>query len=108
MKMWLLITILLGIIFLAGQAKEYFNLVQKNITISETEFGSSFYALTGFHIFHVLIGLIVLAILLFLTLRGYFDSQSSPAITAAGIYWHFVDVVWVIIFSIIYALPYLS
>jgi heme/copper-type cytochrome/quinol oxidase subunit 3 len=107
MKGWLLITIFLGLIFLAGQAHEYYNLLNENLTMSKSEFGSSFYTLTGFHGLHVLIGLILLSILFVLTVKGYFKNRSSSVITTIGIYWHFVDVVWIFVFTLIYVLPYI-
>ena len=105
-KIWLLFTILLGLIFLAGQGHEYYNLIQENLTISKSEFGSSFYTLTGFHGLHVFIGLIILTILLILAMKGLFKNTSSSVISTIGIYWHFVDAVWIVVFTVIYVLPY--
>lgn len=107
MKGWLLTTIVLGIVFLAGQANEYYHLLNQNLTMSKSEFGSSFYTLTGFHGLHVLIGLILLSILFVLVKNGDFKNTSSSVITTIGIYWHFVDVVWIFVFSLIYVLPYI-
>lgn len=107
MKIWLLTTILLGIIFLAGQGHEYYELIQKQVTISQSEFGSSFFALTGFHGLHVLIGLILLLIIFFLFMTGYFMNRSTSLIRTIGIYWHFIDAVWLVVFTIIYLLPYI-
>lgn len=106
-KLWLLVTILLGGIFLAGQGHEYYKLAQENVLISKSEFGSSFYTLTGFHGLHVLIGLIVLIIVLALTMQGYLMKKNSSVIKTVGIYWHFVDAVWVCVFTTIYVLPYI-
>src|SRR5947209_2612588 len=94
MKGWLLATILLGLIFLTGQGHEYYSLISKHVTVSRSEFGSSFYALTGFHGLHVLIGLIILLIVFALTAGGHFKGGTSTVIKTVGIYWHFVDVVW--------------
>lgn len=105
-KGWLAATILLGLIFLAGQGHEYYNLVQEHVLISENEFGSAFYTLTGFHGFHVLIGLIILGIVLTLTLNGSLK-KSSTVFQTVGLYWHFVDVVWLFVFTTIYLLPYI-
>lgn len=107
MKAWLLATISLGLIFLAGQAHEYYHLLNQNLTMSKSEFGSSFYTLTGFHSLHVLIGLILLSVLFALTRKGYLKNTSSSLITTIGIYWHFVDAVWIFVFSLIYVLPYI-
>lgn len=106
-KLWLSITIALGLIFLAGQAHEYYGLIQEHLTISTSEFGTSFYTLTGFHGLHVLLGLIVLGIVLTLTILGYFKKNASGIVSTIGIYWHFVDAVWLVVFTIIYVLPYL-
>ena len=106
-KLWLIITILLGVIFLFGQGDEYYKLIKENVLISKSEFGSSFYALTGFHGFHVLIGLIILLIVLALSMQGYLLNKDSSVIKTVGIYWHFVDAVWVFVFTTIYVLPYM-
>jgi len=106
-KAWLIATILLGVIFLAGQGHEYYNLIKENVLINKNEFGSNFYALTGFHGLHVLIGLVVLIIVLLLTLNGFLRNKSSSVLSTVGIYWHFVDVVWIFVFTTIYVLPYI-
>ncbi len=99
---WLLATILLGIIFLAGQGMEWARLISVNTTVSRDLFGTTFFTLTGFHGAHVLIGLIVLSIFLGLALAGGFKGTKSAGIEVASIYWHFVDVVWIFIYSVIY------
>src|SRR5579875_3848805 len=76
-KGWLMATIMLGIIFLFGQGHEYYNLIKEDVTMSKSEFGSSFYTLTGFHGLHVLIGLIILSIVLLLTMKGYLRKNDS-------------------------------
>ncbi len=107
MKAWLIVTIVLGIIFLFGQGREYYNLIKENVLISKSEFGSAFYTLTGFHGLHVLIGLIILTIVLVLTMNGYLLNNKSTVISTVGIYWHFVDVVWIFVFTTIYVLTYI-
>jgi heme/copper-type cytochrome/quinol oxidase subunit 3 len=107
MKGWLIATILLGIVFLAGQGHEYYKLITEDLTISKSEFGSSFYTLTGFHGLHVLIGLIILSIVLALSIGGHFKERSSSVISTVGLYWHFVDIVWIFVFTTIYVLPYI-
>lgn len=106
MVRWLLATVLLGFVFLAGQAHEYYGLLKQHLSISSSEFGSSFYALTGFHALHVLIGLVLISILLALSVRGYLSNSGSSLLATVGIYWHFVDVVWLCVFTLIYVLPY--
>jgi heme/copper-type cytochrome/quinol oxidase subunit 3 len=107
MKLWLTITILLGIVFLSGQGHEYYKLIKENVFVSTSEFGSSFYTLTGFHGLHVLIGLIVLLIVLALVMQGQLLNSNNSIIKTVGIYWHFVDAVWICVFTTIYVLPYI-
>jgi heme/copper-type cytochrome/quinol oxidase subunit 3 len=68
-------------------------------------FGTSFFALTGFHGLHVFIGLIILSIILLLAFLGDFNNPSSKVIGTVAIYWHFVDAVWIVVFSVVYVLP---
>jgi heme/copper-type cytochrome/quinol oxidase subunit 3 len=108
-KRWLFVTIALGVIFLFGQAREYVHLIhEQQIGLSNSLFGTAFYTLTGFHGLHVIIGLVILSVLLFMTIAGDFNHTSSPAIATAGIYWHFVDLVWVMVFTVVYILPRLN
>jgi heme/copper-type cytochrome/quinol oxidase subunit 3 len=102
LPLWLLATIVLGAIFLFGQGREYAHLIRQNVTISRDLFGASFFTLTGFHGLHVLIGLITLSIVFGLSLAGDFSKGRSDAVEAVALYWHFVDAVWIVIFSIIY------
>ena len=99
---WLLTTILLGAIFSFGQGREYVHLYRANVTVSRDIFGTAFFTLTGFHGLHVLLGLIALAILLGVTLTDKSTGSQSSAVSAIATYWHFVDWVWVVIFSIVY------
>jgi len=105
-RLWLLITIVLGATFLAGQGLEYAHLLTHDVTISRDLFGSTFFTLTGFHGFHVLVGLILLSTLLGLAFLGRKKEPSLGGIQAIAIYWHFVDAVWVVIFSIVYLWRY--
>ena len=102
MRLWLLVTIVFGAVFLIGQGREYLHLFSENVTISRNLFGTTFFTLTGFHGLHVFSGLVALTILFGLTLAGWFKGPHAVAIEAVGWYWHFVDVVWIVIFSIIY------
>jgi heme/copper-type cytochrome/quinol oxidase subunit 3 len=99
---WLLFTIVLGAVFLVGQGLEYKHLYAEDVTVSRDIFGTSFFTLTGFHGLHVLLGLIALAVIFFLALKGDFSEKHSSAVEAVALYWHFVDWVWVVIFSVIY------
>ena len=98
---WLLATMALGTIFLTGQGIEYADLIKQDMTISRNLFGTTFFTLTGFHGLHVLIGLIMLATLFGLQLKRRIP-EPSGAVESVSIYWHFVDVVWMIIFPVVY------
>ena len=97
--------IVLGSIFLGGQAYEYSTLFAMNFTPSYGVFGSAFFTLTGFHGLHVTVGLIFLIIVLLRALRGDFTAKKHFGVQAAEMYWHFVDGVWVFVFSTVYLLP---
>ena len=102
---WLGLTILLGAVFLVGQANEYWKLFQSGVDVSTNLFATTFFTLTGFHGLHVLIGLIALLIFLWLAWQGDFASGHSSALEAVGYYWHFVDIVWVFVLFTVYILP---
>ncbi len=97
----LLLTIILGAAFLLGQGWEY---THAGFTPQTNIFGSTFFTLTGFHGAHVLVGLIFLAVVLALSLRGRFSTERHFAVEASALYWHFVDVVWVALFTVLYVL----
>jgi heme/copper-type cytochrome/quinol oxidase subunit 3 len=103
---WLFITILLGGIFMVGQGFEYYHLVTEKITISRDLFGSTFFTLTGFHGLHVIIGLILLSLLFGLALFGRRHEPTVIGMQAIAIYWHFVDAVWIVVFSMVYLWRY--
>jgi heme/copper-type cytochrome/quinol oxidase subunit 3 len=98
---WLLATIALGAMFLAGQGSEYASLIHKNVTISRDLFGTTFFTLTGFHGLHVFIGIVMLFTLFGIEQRRGF-AHRPEAVEAVSIYWHFVDVVWMVIFPTVY------
>ncbi len=105
-RLWLFATFALGAIFLGGQGMEYAHLLSNNITIDRNLFGTTFFTLTGFHGFHVLGGLIALLILFSLAVSGQFKGKThNAAISSVSLYWHFVDGVWVFVFSIVYIWP---
>ena len=105
LKIGLFFTALMGAIFLGGQAYEYTGLFGNHFTPSATIFGSSFFMLTGFHGLHVTVGVLFLVICLLRSLRGDFTAKNHFAVQAAEMYWHFVDGVWVVVFSLVYLLP---
>jgi heme/copper-type cytochrome/quinol oxidase subunit 3 len=104
-KLWLAVTVLLGGTFLLGQSLEYLGLFARGVTLSTNLFGTTFFTLTGFHGLHVLIGLIALAAILGIALGGRLDQIKPSGFEAVTMYWHFVDAVWVVIFSIVYIWP---
>ena len=111
LKLGLALTILMGAVFLGGQVYEYSGLFgmhftpQSNAANLPPVFGSSFFMLTGFHGLHVTVGLIFLIIVLLRSLRGDFTAKQHFAVQASEMYWHFVDGVWIFVFSLVYLLP---
>jgi cytochrome c oxidase subunit III len=95
------VTLTLGIVFLIGQAYDYATL---GFGISDGTFGTTFYTLTGFHGAHVFGGTIMLSVVLYRGLAGQFSSRHHDAVEATSLYWHFVDVVWIALFSTLYLL----
>ena len=102
LRRWLIATILLGLAFLSGQAFEFTLLGQHGLSLSANLFGATFFTLTGFHGAHVLVGVIWLTFLLVRSFRGGVTQNNHIAIELVGLYWHFVDIVWIIIFTIVY------
>ena len=100
--LWLVATLVLGASFLAGQANEYRLLIHEGMTLRSGVFGSTFFTLTGFHGAHVTGGAIFIAIVLMRALNGQFTSHRHDTVEMASYYWHFVDVVWIGLFSTIY------
>ncbi len=100
--LWLAATALLGMHFLANQAWEFTHFVEKGLKLQTNLFSCSFYVLTGFHGTHVLVGTIWLWTLFTLAVRGKLPPGRSLDVEVAGLYWHFVDVVWIAIFTLVY------
>ncbi len=94
--------VLLGILFLLGQAYEFASLYQEGLTLSSSLFGSSFFTLTGFHGLHVLIGVIWGGLTVIKALRGTYSVDRHVGVEVYGLYWHFVDIVWIVLFTVIY------
>jgi heme/copper-type cytochrome/quinol oxidase subunit 3 len=101
-RLWLAATILLGVVFIAGQALEYAGLIAKRITPERNLFGATFFTLTGFHGFHVICGLAALCGVLILNCLRSFGEKEVSGVGAVSMYWHFVDAVWIVIFSLVY------
>ena len=102
--LWLAVSLLLGAIFLVMQALEYANLIEEGMTLSSGVFGSTFYTLTGFHGAHVAGGAAFILIVLLRARSGQFTARYHDTVEMASYYWHFVDVVWIGLFSTIYLL----
>src|SRR5215467_4622976 len=102
-KGWWFLTILLGVAFLRATALEWYRLIfTHHLTISTNLFGTTFYSLVGFHAMHVTVGLLLLTLVLVLSLFGYISQAQSARVEVLALYWHFVDVVWVVVFFVVY------
>ncbi|MFL5643257.1 MAG: heme-copper oxidase subunit III [Chloroflexota bacterium] len=99
------VTIALGIIFLLMQLTDYAILGNEGLTLSSGTFGTTFYTLTGFHGAHVFGGVIMLSVVLYRGMLGQFSGKHYDAVEGASLYWHFVDVVWILLFALLYLLP---
>ena len=103
LKLWLFLTIVLGFTFLGFQAFEYHHAyTEAGLKLSSGVYGSTFYMLTGFHGLHVTIGAIMLTVMLYRVFRGHFTAEHHFAFEASSWYWHFVDVVWLLLFVLVY------
>jgi cytochrome c oxidase subunit III len=102
--LWFL-TIVLGGLFLFGTGQEWHRLIhERGLTISTNLFGTTYYSLVGLHAFHVTAGLLMLAIVLLFGLAGRVGREQSARVEVLSMYWHFVDVVWVVVFTVVYVL----
>jgi cytochrome c oxidase subunit 3 len=104
-RIWLLGTAGLGLCFLSGQTYEFTKLVSEGVTLSSSMFGTTFFVLTGFHGTHVAIGVTWLLSVFFKVRRYPNSPENEMDVELGGLYWHFVDLVWVAIFTLIYLLP---
>ena len=99
---WLGTTIALGALFIFGQAKEYYDLITGGVGVGRNLFATTFFTLTGFHGLHVIMGLVALSVTLVLALKGNLHEETTDGFGAVEWYWHFVDAVWVVVFSVVY------
>ncbi|MEX0800549.1 MAG: cytochrome c oxidase subunit 3 [Dehalococcoidia bacterium] len=99
---WLFATAFLGIVFLSGQAFEFTEFNEHGLSLSTNLFGTTFFVLTGFHGAHVTVGVLILLSLWVMAARGRLTQEKSLNVELAGLYWHFVDIVWIAIFTLIY------
>jgi cytochrome c oxidase subunit 3 len=98
------ITFVLGVIFLLMQVYDYSILFGEGMTLASGPFGTTYYTLTGFHGAHVFGGVLMLGVILYRGMAGQFSARHHDAVEAVSLYWHFVDVVWILLFSILYLL----
>jgi heme/copper-type cytochrome/quinol oxidase subunit 3 len=105
-RIWLLLTALQGSIFVGGQVFEFTTFVEHGLSLQVNLFGTTFFVLTGFHGAHVTVGIIMLFSLLFASLLGKLTPAQALTVEIVGLYWHFVDIVWIVIFTVVYLLPY--
>lgn len=106
MRLWILATALQGLVFVGGQAYEFTKFVKEGLTITTSPFASAFFVLTGFHGVHVTIGVIMLLGLWSYSKIGKIRPDQPVRTEMIGLYWHFVDLVWVVIFVVVYLVPY--
>jgi cytochrome c oxidase subunit 3/cytochrome o ubiquinol oxidase subunit 3 len=105
LKIWLLATAGLGLVFIGGQIYEFTTFGHHGLTLGVNTGGTTFFVLTGFHGTHVTLGIVWLLSLWLLAVRGKMHHGRSLDVEIAGLYWHFVDIVWIIIFTVVYLIP---
>ena len=104
-NLWLTVTALLGATFVGGQVYEFTAFYKEGLGFTTSLFGSSFYTLTGFHGVHVTVGIIMLLAFVAINKRSRVPGSKSESVEMIGLYWHFVDIVWIIIFTLVYLIP---
>ena len=105
LRVWLVATALLGMTFISGQVYEFTTFVEEGLTLKTNVASTAFFVLTGFHGAHVTIGILMLLSLYAISLQGNLPPERSEAVELIGLYWHFVDVVWIVIFTLVYLVP---
>ena len=104
-NLWLLVTALLGSTFIGGQVYEFTAFYREGLGFTTSLFGSSFYTLTGFHGVHVSVGVILLLSLMGIIRKNRVTGNKAEVVELIGLYWHFVDIVWIVIFTLVYLIP---
>ncbi len=104
-RLWLLTTALLGAVFVGGQVYEFTTFLREGLGYTTSPFSSAFFTLTGFHGVHVSLGVIFLMSLYVSSARGNLHKERAETVELIGLYWHFVDIVWIFIFTVIYLVP---
>jgi heme/copper-type cytochrome/quinol oxidase subunit 3 len=102
LRLWLVATCIIGASFVGVQIYEYTHLIEKGFVPSEGLYGSTFYTMTGFHGFHVTMGVICMIYVTLKAFRGKYTQADHRGVEVIGLYWHFVDLVWIILFTIVY------
>jgi cytochrome c oxidase subunit 3/cytochrome o ubiquinol oxidase subunit 3 len=102
LRVWLVTTALLGATFISGQVYEFTIFVREGMAYTTNTASSAFFTLTGFHGVHVSIGIVMLMSLFVMSLRGRLPAERHETVEIVGLYWHFVDVVWILIFTVVY------
>lgn len=105
MRIWLLATALLGMVFIGGQIYEFTTFVEEGMKLDTSTFSSAFFVLTGFHGAHVTVGILMLLSLVMMSYFGRLQPGAPRKVEMIGLYWHFVDIVWVVIFTVVYLIP---
>jgi cytochrome c oxidase subunit 3/cytochrome o ubiquinol oxidase subunit 3 len=101
-RLWLVVTALLGSTFVGGQVYEFTTFYREGLGYTTNLFGSAFYTMTGFHGIHVTVGIVMLMSLVIKSLRGNLTKENAETVEIIGLYWHFVDIIWILIFTIVY------
>ncbi|MGI8661873.1 MAG: cytochrome c oxidase subunit 3 [Acidimicrobiales bacterium] len=104
-RLWLLTTALLGATFISGQVYEFTSFLREGMGYTNSTASSAFYTLTGFHGVHVSVGIVLLMSMYVMSLRGRLPASKAETLEIVGLYWHFVDVVWIVIFPVVYLIP---
>jgi cytochrome c oxidase subunit 3/cytochrome o ubiquinol oxidase subunit 3 len=104
-NVWLTVTALLGSLFVAGQVYEFTTFYREGLGFTTSLFSSSFYTLTGFHGAHVTVGVIMLLATVGMIMRQRIPGDKAEVVELVGLYWHFVDIVWILIFTLVYLIP---
>jgi heme/copper-type cytochrome/quinol oxidase subunit 3 len=105
MRLWLLATALLGMTFVGGQVYEFTHFYREGLSLSTNLFGTTFFVLTGFHGVHVTVGILMLLSLVGMSSTNRLPAEPAFPVEMVGLYWHFVDVVWIVIFTVVYLIP---
>jgi heme/copper-type cytochrome/quinol oxidase subunit 3 len=101
-RLWLAVTAMLGATFVGGQVYEFTVFYREGLGYTTNLFGSAFYTMTGFHGVHVTVGIVMLMSLVIKSLRGNLTKENAETVEIVGLYWHFVDIVWILIFTVVY------